>query len=144
MNGLNPSPTSHIEITANLDRLLPDSFGPAELGLTSTLLDSEVLKMSSLAHTSLEKQAVVALQISSGEIFMGMNIENAAFNPGLSPFQIALINLVSKGHAYNEISKAVLTEELKIDSAGQGSGMRILLKAISPLAKFKIIPIHRL
>ncbi len=113
----------------SLSTLLPDSFGPSDLGVTAPLLvastatltlpqtDNSVLAEVALgaANSSYAPyshcHAGIALQTRDGVIISGRYIENAAFNPSLSPLQSALINLNLAGFAVSEISNVILVEK---------------------------------
>jgi cytidine deaminase len=112
-----------------LSILLPDSFGPVDLGVTSSLLaaapatlslertDGSVFAQAALtaANSSYAPyshcHAGIALQTKTGEVITGRYIENAAFNPSLSPLQSALINLNLAGFAVSDISGVILVEK---------------------------------
>lgn len=123
--------TINLAATGNkpLSTLLPDSFGPVDLGVTSPLLaaapatlsleraDNSVLAQAALiaANSSYAPyshcHAGIALQTKTGEVITGRYIENAAFNPSLSPLQSALINLNLAGFAVTDISGVILVEK---------------------------------
>ncbi len=111
-----------------LSLLLPDAFGPAALGMThgafpvqtSDLLLSEnpsdPLTMAALdaarkAYSPYSKSpSGVAIRSEKGRIYRGSYIENVAFNPSLSPLQIALAAIIAAGEPYSAISAATLVE----------------------------------
>ena len=111
-----------------LTTLLPDAFGPVDLGVTEALMTASPVGLtlntentSTLAQTALVAanqsyapyshcHAGIALQTNTGEIICGRYIENAAFNPSLSPLQSALINLRLAGFALTDISAMILVE----------------------------------
>ena len=148
-------------ITFSLKDLLPHPFGPHDLGIQGGLLNagkanSIELKVPStdpmvlLAYRAAEKSyapyskspAGVSIQIDSGEMFAGSYLENAAFNPSLSPIQAALVNLVAAGKEYHQIWRVVLVERKEsATSSSQYSTTQEVAKALSPhsvVEKFEI------
>jgi cytidine deaminase len=55
----------------------------------------------------------VAILTSSGRVFAGSYIENAAFNPSLPPLQAALAGYFAVGKTAGEITRVVLVEGQK-------------------------------
>lgn len=137
-----------------LSSLLPDAFGPKDLGFTSHLLtqtefftpkeDQSVLENfafeafgSSYAPYSFSKSGI-AIQTADGKVYAGSYLENAAFNPSMSPLQIALISLVADLGKYEEIVEVILVESDN-GKISQESVTKSLLEQIAPRARF----IHR-
>ncbi|OEF24120.1 cytidine deaminase [Vibrio rumoiensis] len=112
-----------------LQDLLPDSFGPQDLGIKARLMDSTRHNYQSSEASSFIQQAIkalnishapytnnhsgVALMLTSGEIFQGSYAENAAFNPSLPPLQVAINLLLLSGYSLDDIQSAVLAENSK-------------------------------
>jgi len=113
-----------------LSALLPDSFGPSDLGVTAPLLAAEAVALalnsnnhnSALADMALQAantsyapysscHAGIALRTASGTVITGRYIENAAFNPSLSPLQSVLINLNLAGFELADIEAMILVEK---------------------------------
>ena len=135
-----------------LTALLPDAFGPLDLGVTAALMspqshgmtlspppDDHVIEAAlAAANASYAPYTLgyagVALKTRDGSIFTGSVAENAAFNPSMSPLEAAVVNLViSGGKAYDDIVDAVLVEA--VDSkASQSAATRAVLKAITPVS----------
>jgi cytidine deaminase len=108
--------------------LLPDAFGPKDLGLqkgalpvTHTALQLQDAKSDPLVAAALQAAqtsyapytkayAGVALKMTDGKIYGGSYIENAAYNPSLSPLQVALTGLTVVGDRSTSITHAVLVE----------------------------------
>ncbi|WP_028863297.1 cytidine deaminase [Psychromonas aquimarina] len=133
MNELNCADKLTVNLAASgnklLSTLLPDSFGPIDLGITSPLLAAEPASLelqqaddTELAQAALDAanssyapyshcHAGIALQTKNGVIISGRYIENAAFNPSLSPLQSALINLNLAGFALSDITNVILVEK---------------------------------
>jgi len=112
-----------------LTALLPDAFGPSDLGVTAALMSPQshglvlvagvndpvaeaalaAANSSYAPYTS--SFAGVALKTKDGSIFTGSVAENAAFNPSMSPLEAAVVNLViTGGQSYADIVDAVLVE----------------------------------
>ncbi len=142
----------------SLEQLLPRSFGPQDLGVRSALLGQSRNQVA-LRHALLSSPLILAaleaakrsyspythspsgVAIQAGEkIYTGSYIENAAFNPSLSPLQAALIDLVADGQSYNHISEVVLVEKptTALPSVSQANDTRSLLETIAPEANFQI------
>jgi cytidine deaminase len=125
-----------------LSELLPQSFGPRDLGVTTGLLapvanglaiDEEddlaraALAAANMSYAPYSKAcAGVALRTHAGAIVSGPYAENAAFNPSLSPLEAALSQLNMSGGAWSDIAEAVLVEA----EAMHTSATRTVLAAI--------------
>lgn len=114
--------------TTLLTDLLPDAFGPGDLGVTAALMSpqsngmtlasptDEVTKAAlQAANTSYApysgSYAGVALKTSDGSIYTGSVAENAAYNPSMSPLEAAVVALtINGGKNYSDITDAVLVE----------------------------------
>lgn len=111
-----------------LSVLLPDSFGPNDLGVTAPLLASEAAQLTlagnqaELAEVALQAantsyapyshcHAGISVKTTDGTIISGRYIENAAFNPSLSPLQSVLINLNLAGYQLADIKAMTLVEQ---------------------------------
>jgi cytidine deaminase len=114
---------------ARLTSLLPDAFGPGDLGVTAALMSPQDnhLKLIDPAADPVTEAALraanasyapyshsyagVALRTGDGRVYSGAVAENAAFNPSLSPLEAAVVSLViSGGRGYGDITDAVLVE----------------------------------
>ncbi|MCX6990172.1 MAG: cytidine deaminase [Chlamydiae bacterium] len=136
-----------------LSHFLPEAFGPKDLGLEGNLLsgphvasflnqeDPLVMHAQRAANASYSpytnSKSGVAVQMKDGKIFTGSYMENAAFNPSLSPLQSALVVLVSNLRRYEDITKVILVELRDVKSS-QEAQTRALLKQIAPGAKFEV------
>jgi cytidine deaminase len=107
-----------------LNDLLPNAFGPADLGVDARLLSSQDHGMSFAAsggEISEARQSALAaanrsyapytrayggaaITTKAGEIFAGSYLENAAFNPSLEPVQCAVALAVLSGVNLEEIA----------------------------------------
>ena len=116
----------HYHITS----LLPDAFGPADLQQADRLMSpaSQMLISPDAADelinaaTDAARQSYapysgcnsgVALRLENGTIITGRYAENAAFNPGLTAIEAALVNLRlnSLDQPHGKITDAVLVEK---------------------------------
>ena len=108
--------------------LLPDAFGPGDLGREGGLLTPS---MNTSPASPVEEEDIifsviraarssyapytgavsgVSIRTKDGKIYNGSYLENAAYNPSLSPLQTALVALVADKKNYEEISHVVLGE----------------------------------
>lgn len=134
-----------------LSDLLPHSFGPRDLGVTSGLLapaangltidESDDVAQAALAAANIsyapysKAYAGVALRTNGGEIVAAPYAENAAFNPSLSPLEAALSQLNMRGGVWSDIAEAVLVQA----DAMHTSATRTVLGAIGN-APLRVIP----
>lgn len=113
-----------------LAEFLPDAFGPHDLGVVGGLLAPQdnrlVPRPSETGLDSAGKAALdaanrsyapytkafagCALVLGDGSIWTGAYVENAAFNPSLSPSQAALITLIMAGRDWKAIQRVVIAE----------------------------------
>jgi cytidine deaminase len=126
-----------------LSDLLPHSFGPRDLGITSGLLapaandlvidEDDELARAALAAANLSYApysrsfAGVALRTHGGRVVSGPYAENAAFNPSLSPLEAALSQLNMSGGVWSDIVEAVLVATDVMHT----SATRTVLSAVS-------------
>jgi cytidine deaminase len=115
--------------TTSLSSLLPNAFGPGDLGVTAALMSPQSHGMTlenltddyvvnaalQAANTSYApysfSYAGVALKTTDGSIYTGGVSENAAFNPSMSPLEAAVVTLtINGGKKYSDITDAVLVE----------------------------------
>ena len=105
--------------------LLPQPFGPDELGIDERLMMTVNNSLITEHEDSLIQHALQATNISyspytnspsgislqtSTAIYVGSYAENCAYNPSLSPLQAALIALHLAGDNMIDIKRGVLTE----------------------------------
>ena len=114
--------------TTPLTTLLPNAFGPIDLGITAALMSPQSHGMTldspadDLTNAALHaanasyapysrSYAGVALKTTDGSIYAGGVAENAAFNPSMSPLEAAIVALtINGGKKYGDIVDAVLVE----------------------------------
>ena len=132
---------------ARLADLLPQAFGPSDLGVSDVLMSpqshglaidpapSDPIVLAALAAADASYApysrgyAGVALRTASGGVYTGRYAENAAFNPSLSPLGSALAMWSLGGDTGDALIRAVLVEApSKVDHA---AAARALLGAIA-------------
>jgi cytidine deaminase len=114
--------------TTSLTSLLPNAFGPIDLGVTAALMSPQshgmtldspaddltnaALKAANASYAPYSASyAGVALKTADGSIYTGGVAENAAFNPSMSPLEAAIVALTINGRKkYGDIVDAVLVE----------------------------------
>lgn len=161
------SPDGAIEILVEgkppltLSKLLPMAFGPRDLGFKEGAfpvrdigLTQPPASSDGLAHAAWEAASRsyapysgapsgVAISTRSGRVYKGSYIENAAFNPSLSPLQTALVQLVLAGEDYSAISRVALAEK-KGAKISQASVTKAVLSALAPSIEVRILDINSL
>lgn len=131
----------------SLQQYLPDSFGPADLGITSGLMtktdhqattsDNDPLIVSALSalnrsHAPYTKNlSGVAVKVSNGNTYLGAYAENAAFNPSLPPLQVAIVQLLMAGNDIQDIESAALVE-MSEGAISHLADTQATLEAINP------------
>ncbi len=144
----------------SLSQLLPDSFGPADLGLKNALLstsspslqcklDMEDMTACTGAKTAQHSYAPYSKSPSSitlkvkDDIFAGAYIENAAFNPSLSPLLSALDRMRFRQTNFSIIEDVVLFEQANANIS-QASYTKAILGEIAPSARFRVSIMEKL
>lgn len=140
-------------VRTQLEKLLPTAFGPSDLGIEGGFmlnrnqahaysLSPSMGESDPMTRTAAEAAvgqsyapytgdiAGIALQMNDGEIISGVNIENAAFNPGLDPLRMALSEVFRRRLTIASISRAVLVEIHK--NSSQKNCCRAFLSSIAP------------
>lgn len=140
--------------------LLPWAFSPADLGeagvtplasgsvrqeltvLRSELGDAQALQEALVAAGRRayvpysRAPSAVALVAADGSIVTGAALENAAFNPSLGPLQVALVNWIAAGRAYDEIELAVLGG-VETGAVDYSRDLPNLLATLAPQARYQ-------
>jgi cytidine deaminase len=139
-----------------LSRLLPKAFGPADLGrrrgalparkknFTLAKPSSDALLLAALEaaqksyapYTS--AYSGIALVTADGRTFAGSYIENAAFNPSLSPLQTAIAGLFAAATTPDAVVRAVLVE-IEGAKLSQQSATRAALSSLAPTARLQVL-----
>jgi cytidine deaminase len=137
-----------------LARLLPESFGPGNLGVNERLfggrrfalelttpasdeLFASALEAASRAYSPYTKSpSGVAVKSATNTVYQGAYIENAAYNPSLSPLQAALVGMIMAGEKFDSIS-AVTLVELDDAPVSQMSVTAAVLDSIAPAARLR-------
>ena len=154
------SPDGQIEIlTPNklpfrLSAILPSAFGPAALGMKHGAFPVNELNLrlispasDPLAAAALEtarkayapyssSPSGVAIRTADNRIYRGSYIENVAFNPSLSPLQIALAQMIAAGQQYSAIAQVTLVE-VQGAKISQKAVTETVLGAIAPGMKLQ-------
>jgi cytidine deaminase len=145
---------------ARLSSLLPSAFGPKDLGLEHGAFPVTPVELSLPGGTSddvttaalaairksyapyTKAYSGIAIGTKAGRIYKGSYLENAAFNPSLSPFQVALVGLILSGEDASGISTVVLAE---VEGAviSQKSVTEAALSAVAPAAKLRTVTAAR-
>jgi cytidine deaminase len=136
---------------ASVPDLLPDAFGPSELGHRTGLMsrsaknrklklktasyDQTVAKALSAAARSYapytQNFAGCAIETKSGEIYCGRNVENAAYNPGLTPLQSTILCMsTARVDKIPTIHRVVLVE--RPTAVRQRKAVQLLLETWAP------------
>jgi len=144
------------EAPTKLSLLLPHSFGPKDLDAKrgalpvkrddslKLILGSDPLAIAALdaARSSYsphsQSPSGVAVATRNKRTFKGSYIENAAYNPSLSPLQVALVSVVMAGGDFSEIIEVALVES-KDAKISQKSATEAALSAIAPAAKLRVL-----
>lgn len=131
-----------------LSELLPQAFGPTQLGRTPQLLragphglalaSSSSDPLAALALAAADRSSApysgalagVAVESSDGQRFAGAVAESAAYNPTLAPMQAALIAAHHGGARLDQLVRAVLVE-LDRSPAPQLDGARAVLACVA-------------
>jgi cytidine deaminase len=131
-----------------LAELLPESFGPADLGVRAGLMSpranglaldsSDPLVLAALAAAEASYApysrafAGVALETATGAVYTGRYAENAAFNPSLTPLACALALRALGGGGGAALTRAVLVEAPT--QVSQAAATAEALRAVSAAA----------
>lgn len=120
--------------------LLPRAFTPRDLGVEEPfylaplqLEGKELAEAARLAAAASYSpysgmRAGAAVRAGDGRIFAGSALENAAYNPGLPPFQAALVSCHAHGVKPEEITDVVVCQGAsRIDYAGQARVLALTL-----------------
>jgi cytidine deaminase len=160
------SPRGEIDILVagkppvKLSDLLPTAFGPRDLGFQDGAFPVKTAKLKppaapadDLIFAALDgaKHAYspysgatsgVGIQTKTGRVYKGSYLENAAFNPSLSPLQTALVQLILAGEDYAAITRVLLLE-IKNAKISQTSVTTGVLSTIAPAVKLETIQVEK-
>ncbi|NVD06556.1 cytidine deaminase [Vibrio sp. JPW-9-11-11] len=151
MNELSTADKLEIQLpqrdSKQLQEYLPESFGPADLGIKSGLMvhvdhgkhsdDQDELVQSAIAALNrshapyTHNLSGVALKMTNGKVYQGAYAENAAFNPSLPPLQVALIQLLLDRQQLSDIESAALVE-VSEGTISHLANTQATLEAINP------------
>lgn len=139
-----------------LKSLLPNSFGPADLGVEGGLMGQMETPLVSLSGASspVAEAALraasrsyspytlsysgLAFRLEDGTITAGSYVESAAYNPSLPPVIAAIDRLRFSGREYADISEAVLVESEGAKISQEGS-TRLVLHLIAPGTELRVL-----
>jgi cytidine deaminase len=144
--------------SVKLSELLPQAFGPKNLGFTQGSLPVKHTRMDLVSPSNdplvieawkaacgayspyTRSPSGVALLTANGRTFAGSYIENAAFNPSLPPLEAALAGYFAAGRNAGEIQRAVLVER---ENAGisQRVTTQSALSALAPTVRLENVPL---
>lgn len=145
---------------AALANLLPDAFGPRDLGLQRAALPvvSQSMRFSGANPDEVAVAALGAAQISyapytkayagvgirtsQGKIYSGSYIENAAYNPSVLPLQVALASLTVAGSDPTLIVEACLVEVAET-TVGHRATAEAVFSRVAPSAVFNVLVASR-
>jgi len=135
-----------------LSTFLPDAFGPHDLGVTGGLMDPEHqnhdVELSGGSTDALVLMALAsarqcyapytrgfagcAIQTSDGLMYPGRYVENAAFNPSMSPLvsAITFMNMSRPEMSDHDVARAVLVEVPS--KTGQTDASTTVLASFAP------------
>ena len=134
--------------------LLPASFGPSDLGIAGGMLGAPAAELHLSSSDPLARAALdaashayapyskarsgCAIRTASGRVYAGSYIENAAFNPSLSPLQSALVKLTLGGEQFGAIRNVVLVE-MKAAVISQRAATEAVLAAAAREAHLNVV-----
>lgn len=131
-----------------LTTLLPDAFGPSDLGIKGGLMDPQdhnlVLSSGTTDPTALAALGAangsyspytscfsgVAVRTATGNTYSGLYAENAAYNPSLSPMEAALSTLNLNNEYESELEEVVLVQA-QGSKCSQVDAATAVLKSVS-------------
>jgi cytidine deaminase len=115
------------EKIVTLNELLPQAFGPKNLGIETAMFSNQSHQLrDETAHDELAFAAIdaamrsyapythafagVAIRTKNDKIFCGSYLENAAFNPSISPLWSGLVVVAMAGLSTQHLSNVVLVQ----------------------------------
>lgn len=140
-----------------LPQLLPEAFGPWNLGVEAALLARGVTRLREvrrsppdpLGRAALEAAgrsyapytcslSSVALETEDGTMAAAPYVENAAYNPSVAPMVAALDRLRFRDRNASTIRRAVLVE-MEDASIAQAPASRVMLEAVGSAAPLTVL-----
>lgn len=137
--------------TTTLASLLPEAFGPAELGVESRLLKTTVPSLTlvdnadakeelrTLAFKAARKSyapytnshGAAAMRMVDGNMVAAPHLENAAFNPTINPVQGSMVMARLSGYSFEDVRELhiIQTNDTKVDHFQTAKS---LLRPIAP------------
>ena len=115
------------------------TIGGAAKSATDPLIQAALAAANRSYTPYTDSPSGVAILVKTGnKIYFGSYLENAAYNPSLSPFQAALIHMISHGNRRNfesEIVRVALIEK-STNSIMQREATELILSELAPKASF--------
>ena len=164
MNELSPEGEIQVLLGSNtptkLSSLLPMAFGPKNLGLkhgafpvnlveltlpngaSDVVADAALVAARGSYAPYTKAHSGIAIGTKQGRVYKGSYLENAAFNPSLSPFQAALVALTLAGENSSGVFRVVLIE-VEGASISQKSVTEAALGAVAPGVKLQLLTATR-
>lgn len=113
--------------STQLSALLPQAFGPQDLGVTTRLMLPQfnglqiiptpsdpgivlALDAANLSYSPYSSDFAGICIFTTSNYYLGSYAENAAYNPSMSPLEAALVMLTMSGDSYSTITRVVLVE----------------------------------
>jgi cytidine deaminase len=142
-----------------LAELLPEAFGPANLGMSAALLARDDLPVPAvaggadiLARAALDalsrshapytfSPSAVALETRDGVVAAGPYVENAAYNPSMPPMLAALDRLRFRSALAATVGKAMLVE-VEGSRIDQAASSREILAAAGSDAELTVLKVQ--
>lgn len=140
-----------------LRALLPEPFGPADLGMKLRLMDESVQPLR-LATPTTDKVVLaalaaatasyapysgnfagVAIESVTGVVVSGRYAENAAYNPSISPLSVALVRYNFANQNLQHIQRAVLVQTNPA-TANQMDAAKAVLSVVTGKSDLEIYP----
>lgn len=144
---------------ARIADYLPGAFGPADLGVAGGMLAPDahgLVPCGSGRMNAISRAAVAsanasyapyskafggaAILCTDGRIFSGSYLENAAFNPSLSPLQAAYVSAMLGGCAPGDIERVAIAQPdaVKVDHHRSGAALLRAIAAKAPLRRIHL------
>lgn len=145
---------------AKIGDFLPGAFGPADLGVSGGMLDRNAHGLAAAAGDDRDQATLAAvaaanasyapyskayggaaIRTADGRIFSGAYLENAAFNPSLSPLQAAYISAVLAGCAAADIESVAIAQPERSD-VDHHKASSALLALLAPGAAARLVALR--
>jgi cytidine deaminase len=133
-----PSPFGPKDLNAKRAALPPMRVARFKLQETASPLSTAALEAARSSYAPYSQSlSGVAIETGIKTIFKGSYIENAAFNPSLSPLQVALVAMAAQNHDFSDIRNVVLVESASA-RISQKNVTQAVLSAVAPIARLRV------